>query len=255
MTNSTIPRTPWPTTFPEIVVHSSEARRNEDADFVAAKSGDLQAALRLAVRLISPEATIQLALADCVDAMLLPVTALETTGFNAIPDAMARLIGAFTGYPVLDGVIVQANRVGHTRSTGWHRIVTPAVFEGPVEPGRNYILVDDHVGLGGTLANLRGHVEAGGGRVVAMTTLSESRDARTIAVRPNTLSLLRLRHGQELEDFWQAVFGHSLDCLTNVEAAYLARQLSVEIIGKRMAAAAEQARRRGLPTIVLQAGG
>jgi hypothetical protein len=33
-------------------------------------------------------------------------------------------------------------------------------------------LVDNHVGMGGTLANLRGHVEANGGAIVLMTTLT-----------------------------------------------------------------------------------
>jgi hypothetical protein len=117
------------------------------------------------------------------------------------------------------------------------------------------ILVDDHVGLGGMLANLRGHVEAGGGRVVAMTTLTESREARTVAVRPEALAVLRSRHGQELEDFWRATFGHGLDCLTNVEAGYLARQLSFDAIRVRMAEAAEQARRRGLPAVEVEIGG
>lgn len=137
MSNPIVPRTPWPEAFPDVFVHSDEATRNLDSGFAAAKSGDFQAALGLAVRLISPETMTQLAFAAELDPVLLPVSALETTGFNAIPDAMARLISAAIGYPTLEGVIVQANRVGHTRSKGWHRIVTPALFEGAVEHGRN----------------------------------------------------------------------------------------------------------------------
>lgn len=37
----------------------------------------------------------------------------------------------------------------------------------------DYVLVDDHVGLSWTLANLRGYIETRGGRVIAMTTLTE----------------------------------------------------------------------------------
>ena len=69
------------------------------------------------------------------------------------------------------------------------------------------------------------------------------------AFRPNTTGVLKSRHGQALENFWRAVYGHGLDCLTDVEAAYLARQLSFDAIRVRMAEAAEQARGRGLPAV------
>jgi hypothetical protein len=203
---------------------------------------------------VSPDAAARVAALAGPRALLLSVSALETDGFNAVPDAMARTISAITGLGVWEGDVGQTNRVAHTRASGWHRLVTPALFKGDVEHGRNYVLVDDHIGLGGTLANLRGHVEAGGGRVVAMTTLTESREARTIAVRPETLSVLRSRHGQELEDLWQAAFGYGLDCLTDVEAGYLARQLSADAIRIRMAAAAAAARRRGIPALALGGG-
>jgi hypothetical protein len=57
-------------------------------------------------------------------------------------------------------------------------------------------LLDDHVGLGGTVANLRGYVEARGGRVLAITTLTESREARQNSLRAETLAMLRERHGK-----------------------------------------------------------
>ena len=66
--------------------------------------------------------------------------------------------------------------------------------------------------------------------------------------------MLRERHGQPLKSFWDAVFGHGLDCLTEVEAAYLARQPSLELIRARMAEAAEQARGRGMAPIDLDPG-
>jgi len=41
-------------------------------------------------------------------------------------------------------------------ASGWERMARPAMFEGDVIGGRNYLLVDDFVGQGDTLANLRG---------------------------------------------------------------------------------------------------
>ena len=108
------------------------------------------------------------------------------------------------------------------------------------------MLVDDHVGLGGTLANLKGHIETQGGKVVAMTTLTESRDGRQITVRRETLNMLSERHGDRLDTFWREQLGHGLECLTNVEGAVLCRELSVDAVRDRMAQGAVEARGRGL---------
>jgi hypothetical protein len=148
------------------------------------------------------------------------------------------------------GGIVQVNKVGHTRAPAFQRLVTPPEFAGPVRRGSNYIIVDDHVGLGGTLANLRGYIIGRGGRVIAMTTLTESRDARTISLQPETLAMLWAKHGQPLENLWQAQFGYGIDCLTEVEAQNLCRQPSVAAIEDFLAKAAIEARGRGLEPAV-----
>lgn len=241
----------WPADFPDVVVHTSVARRDSHPGYFAAKSGDADAALTLAGDLLAPEAVavLQAVLAGRA-ALLLPVIADEALGFNAIPDAMAQILARRLDLSVVAGEIVQTNKVGHTRAPAFQRLVTPATFDGDVRRGATYVLVDDHVGLGGTLANLRGHVEAGGGQVVAITTLTESRDARHISLRPETRNLLWQRHGEELDHFWRAQFGHGIDCLTEVEALQLCRQPSVADIENFLAKASVEARGRGLePTI------
>jgi hypothetical protein len=112
------------------------------------------------------------------------------------------------------------------------------------------LLVDDHVGLGGTLANLRGHIETNGGHVIGMTALTESRDGRMISLRPVTLNMLWEIHGEALNDFWTDQFGYGIDCLTEVEAQILCRQPSVERIQDFLAQAAIEARGRGLEAAV-----
>lgn len=72
--------------------------------------------------------------------------------------------------------IVQANIIGHTGASGWARIARPAIFEGTVEAGRDHILVDDFVGQGGTLANLRGCIMRYGGLVGGAVTLTGRAD-------------------------------------------------------------------------------
>ena len=177
-------RAPWVPSFPDVVVHSDVKTRDAHPYYAAAKAGDADAALGLAQALIDPRRIADLAhIIDGRPAVLLPVIADETTGFNAIPDAMAQVLARKLTLAVLDGEIVQINKVGHTRAPAFQRFVTPAIFDGNVTAGTSYILIDDHVGLGGTLANLRGHVEARNGQVIGISTLTESRDARFISLR------------------------------------------------------------------------
>ena len=244
-------RLPWPANFPDVVIHTDVRTRDSHPGYAVAKSGDADAGLMLAADLLSPDGLAHIqALVGGRPTLLLPVVADELTGFNAIPDAMAQVLGNRLGLSVIAGEIVQTNKVGHTRAPAFQRLVTPATFEGQVQPGASYVLVDDHVGLGGTLANLRGYVEARGGKVIAITTLTESRDARIISLQPATRIVLWERHGQALDDLWQSQFGYGIDCLTEVEALNLCRQHSVAAIEDFLAQAAVEARGRGLQTAV-----
>ena len=249
---ATAPRTPWPEGFPAVVVHAVLAERDQHPLYVKAKAGEFQAALGLVADLVKADALDRLrAILGNRRPFVAAVTAIEASGFNAIPDAMAHAIGSRLGLPLDAGELRQINTVGHTRATGWHRIVTPPVFAGGVTAGADYVLIDDHIGLGGTLANLRGYVESNDGRVVAMSTLTQSRDAATIALTPATLSVRRSKHGSELETLWREIYGHGLDCLTEVEGGYVARSPTVDAIARCLVEAAEKAAGSGLSTIAV----
>lgn len=245
------PRSPWPEDFPDVVIHTSVRTRDDHPRYGAAKSGDPEAALTLAVELIDQASVTALSgLIHQQSPLLLPVVADETTGFNAIPDAMAQVLARLLKVEAVAGDIVQTNKVGHTRAPAFQRLVTPAAFDGPVQRGRRYVLIDDHVGLGGTLANLRGYVEARGGVVIGITALTESRDARRISLQPSTSDMLWEKHGEELDRLWKGHFGYGIDCLTEVEAINLCRQQSIVGIKDFLAQAAIEARSRGLETAV-----
>jgi hypothetical protein len=184
----------------------------------------------------------------------MPVSALEDAGFNAIPDAMADVLAEALNWPRSAGVIVQSNRVGHTRARAFNRLVTPAAFEGRVFKGTEYVLIDDHIGLGGTLANLKGYIETGGGCVVAMTTLTESRGAHLIALQTDTRNVLNKRHGEALNQLWKEQLGHGIDCLTNIEGSVLSREPTVDAIRDRLAQASVEVRERGLDVGLVEEG-
>lgn len=130
-------RGPWPPDFPDVIIHTDVRTRDCHPGYVAAKSGDADAALMLASDLLSPEGVARLReIISHRPTLLLPVVADELTGFNAIPDAMAQVIGHNLNFPVVAGEIVQTNKVGHTRALAFQRLVTPATFEGLVQVGQ-----------------------------------------------------------------------------------------------------------------------
>jgi hypothetical protein len=112
----------------------------------------------------------------------------------------------------------------------------PAVFEGALKE-EEYILVDDFVGQGGTLANLRGHVEFHGGRVTSSISLAGKDRSAKMNLDEGTLQKLRIKHGEQLEEWWNSTFGYGLNRLTESEAAYLFRSDDFDTITARLIAA------------------
>ncbi len=232
-------RFPWDD-FPIVVVAAAEGAVKRHPEYEAAKTGDVPAAKRLSADLAAPETVEHIkALLGGRHPIVVPVHALENQGYNRIPAAFAELLAERLGLDVEER-IVQANIVNHTGATGWERLVRPAVFDGPVEAGQDYLTVDDFVGQGGTLANLRGYLLHGGGRVLAATTLTGRADSATLALQPVTLAALREKHGESIENWWQDIFGYRFDCLTESEARYLLRVENADAIRTRLLAAGSE---------------
>jgi hypothetical protein len=227
--------------FPDVLIFAVESAVKRHPEYLAAKTGEVGAAKRLAADFISAEAIASVArlVAGC-DAMLLPVHALEAGGVNRIPAAMAALLGERIGLEIEER-IVQANTVGHTGASGWGRLARPAVFDGEVASGRHYVLVDDFVGQGGTLANMRGYAQSGGAEVIGAAALTGKGYSAKIALSPQTLNSLEDRYGKELEDWWRQSFGYGFDRLTESEARYLLRAENADTIRDRMAQARSEA--------------
>ncbi len=101
-------------------------------------------------------------------------------------------------------------------------------------------MVDDFIGQGGTLANLRGRVEKGGGKVIGAVALTGKAYSAKLSPLEEQLNELRKKHGQAFERWWQGHFGHAFDCLTQSEARYLARSPDVDTIRNRLAAAQQE---------------
>lgn len=230
------PRSPW-RPLPPVLLHAPVPAVKQHPAYGAAKRGDHVAARELVAALADPVSAVALQ-ATCQhvnDPVLAPVHALEEEGVNGIPVALAAWLSDRLGWGVEHG-LVQTNLVAHTGASGFARLARQASFEGEVRAGCAYVLVDDFIGQGGTLANLRGHILAGGGSVMATTVLTGKPHSATLSLSVGTLAELRSKHGADLEGWWRERFGHGFDCLTESEARYLLRSADAHAIRARLAA-------------------
>ena len=237
------PRVAWRQDFPDAVLLAPESQTRRHPEYAAAKSGGAVAAVTLVHALVDEAGinAIRMLTERAGDSqpVLVSAHAYEREGVNAIPAALSKLLSKRLGIP-FDTNVVQTNVVGHTGADGYGRLARQAAFDGVVERGRQYVMVDDFIGQGGTLANLRGWIEKKGGAVVGAVGLTGRPYSAKLKVAKEQLHELRQRHGREFEKWWREHFGHSFDCLTQSEARYLARSPDVDTIRNRLAAAIRQ---------------
>ena len=190
------PRTLWRANFPPVIGQTSYGVMRNHTNYRAAKDGvDNDAALDLAYELLSNEKVEQIwrSLRGTLPRVV-PVHAEELTGRNKIPMAYAKVLAEALGLTV-EPQIVQSSVANHGGSPSiYHRLVSPPIFDGPVNPGTGYLIVDDTCAAGGTLANLKGFIEINGGMVLAMSVVALGRagDPYWISLADSTLARLNI---------------------------------------------------------------
>jgi len=228
-------RTEWGD-FPDVIIHADESLVKKHSLYPPAKQGNYDAAEALVLETCTIGALDRIStLLGESRPFLLAVNALETEGVNVIPRVLARFLSKILDLPLANGFL-QINRVTHTGADGYHRLALPALFDGEVREGE-YLLVDDFIGQGGTLANLRGFIEARAAKVIGATTLTGKAYSAKLRLEMETLRTLRGKHGNELEEWWLATFGYSFERLTESEARYLARADDAHAVSARIVAA------------------
>jgi len=226
--------------FPPVAILCDVPSVKRHPRYADAKTGDASAAAELCADLVEPEAIRRWAEPFVpLSPILCSAHALESGGVNQIPEALAALIAGETGWSHQSS-IVQGNIVSHTGADGIARLARQAEFVGRVEPGLSYILVDDFIGQGGTLANLRGKLLVEGAQVVAAIVLTGKAHSATLAPTPTAIHELRTKHGPDLEAWWIEHFGFSFDCLTASEARYLCKIETADAIRSRIVAALQE---------------
>lgn len=227
-------RYPWGE-FPDATIHASESDVKRHPAYHQAKAGDAEAAERLVLATLSYDVLLHLKHAyGHLAPVLLPVHADESLGINAIPIAMAHIFANVLEWDI-ETDVVQANIVSHTGADGFTRLRNQAIFEGAIGSGVNYVLIDDFLGQGGTIANLRGYVIAQGRQVLAVSVLTGKDYSARLAPANDKLVELRRKHGA-IEFWWKRRFGFGFECLTASEVRYLIQTPTSERIVERLEA-------------------
>lgn len=239
---SVVRSTPFPAKAPFITSRPYKAETYKaDPDFKAAKAGDVDAAIRFVERQVSAASIEQARNAFGADVVFAAPLAMERAGPNAIPRTVAEYYAAKLG-ATTDRSLIQSNKAYHTGAEMMERLVSPPTFEGNVQAGKRYVIVDDVVTSGNTVAHLADYIQRLGGEVAGVVAVANaSRSGQLVPLQRVTQRIER-RFG----DVIRQEFKIDPAALTADEAQYLDGFRSADELRKRAASARRsQAERTG----------
>jgi len=192
----------------------------------AKENGDIAAADAIVKKCVGMD-QLQYIKKKYPDAILLPVINRS----NALPLALSINIGL----PICLSVqcFKQSRR---TNMSAIERIVCRPVFSGDITPGKKYILIDDVITQGATIAALIYFVSQNGGKVCAVSSLARARGSRRILPAKENRDKLKQQFGKELTIFLEeyGLGKDGINQLSNSEMLYLLKFSNIESIRKKI---------------------
>ena len=232
-------RAPW-NDFPPVIRNGDLKELSNEPEYAAAKAGDEHKAGELIGKLINDETLNQLKeLIGDRKPIIVPILADETAGKNKIPLATADLIAHELNLEVSKD-IVQINHVGRTGTGIDHRFAHQPMFSGEVDADKEYLIIDDTLSVGGTIAAARGYIENRGGKVLGAAVMTAHEGAVNIAVKSNMLDGIKAKHGDTMNEDWKGKFGYDIDRLTQGEAGHIKAAQNVDQLRDRIATAGNE---------------
>ena len=223
-------RTAW-NNFPPVISNGKLGDLKNEPEYPAAKAGDVVQSALLIEKLLKDETVQEIKnLIGDNQPILVPIQSEEASGKNRIPQATAFALAEKLGLQV-DENIYQSNTSKRTDTGIYHRYVAPPEFKGEVQAGKSYLIVDDTLSVGGTIAMLKGYIENNGGKVIGSTVMTAHALKVDIPIQPNMLQSLQQKQG--LNEYWKQEFGYGVDKLTQQEAGHL-RKPTLEQIQERV---------------------
>lgn len=230
-------RAPWGNDFPAIVRNDDLGTLKEHPTYEAAKQGDARAGLSLARDLLTSEtveAVRELA-STGPPPRLMPVIAEEANGRNSIPLMVAETLAYRLGWEV-EHEVVQAHKVSRTGKGADYRLAHHPGFAGEVDPAQRYLLIDDTLSMGGTLATLRGYIENREATVMGGMVMTAHPGAVNLPVKAKMLAAIEAKHGAAMNALCEDYLGHGLSRLTQGEAGHFKAAASVAAMEARLVA-------------------
>lgn len=228
--------------IPDAIILNDLGTAKNNKDYELAKSGDIEAATRLAKVLVTDDVIKQIKSLSENSDYIVGVTSIESSGNNALPEAAAILIADKLGVEY-DKNILQSTSPKRTGMDGLDRIFNRPVFNGDVVSGAGYIFVDDTITQGGTFAALSAHISSGGGNVVANIALTGKQYSSKIAQSDEQLSRVRQKFGDIENEFKQST-GYDFTGLTASESRYVTLGIPAEKFRSRVIAESQKATSR-----------
>lgn len=220
-------RVPWQNNFPPVFIHTQwnaekaitpSLQRHRFYD-EAKRNQNVNAAIQLIDELYKEDVLDRIV--DCIGAksplVAAPAVTPEQTG-NALAISYANWLAKELNLDVCD-TIFQNRNIKRDQTSFWYRVANVPSFYGSVPTDQDFILVDDVITLGGTLAGLRGYIESSGSNVICMSALANRSGLNDdVAVNKATINQLDKQFGRQLDNFLKKELGYGNASLTIQEA-------------------------------------
>lgn len=244
-------RFPWEDDFPDVVVHCRWAAYRDEGSCLskhpnyeqAKKQRDVHSALTVINDLAREGAIDELraiAIAKGVTPIVVGPAAQVGESQNALALTYAEWLAKEMDWPVEDRVF-QTKAVSRDKQNWLFRLAHPAEFYGQIDTTTPYVIVDDVVTQGGTLADLRSFILGKGGSVIAMSAIASREGTnRQIRIGHETITQLESHYGSDFAQFCSQNLGFGHDCLTHDEGGRLLGCPGYVELGKGLQRARDQ---------------
>ncbi len=215
-TNTKVFRTPIPANFPKVISHGGS--ENLTWRELSQQKYNITFAIAFVDQTVKDDVLQRLQRDfDEFNPIIVAVTSVtDNRGQdNLLPFAYAQALANYTNWRI-EPRILKINKAKHTGATATERLFCQSIFDGPVIEGEHYILIDDRITTGGTLADGHGFVTANGGNVVAATTLTSK--SRSGFLQQSIETRARLTAYPNFSRDFREVMGFGTECLTDAEA-------------------------------------
>lgn len=202
----------WEDDFPKGYGHTSISYLKRCFGYEDARKGNICAAHDVVKKCVKKN-RLDSFREEYADAFVLPVSSK-----NALPKALASEIGL-----KLWDRVSRVDKVQRKRLPAIQRLLHQPLFCGYIEKDKKYVLADDVIVQGGTIAALRRYILANGGRVVAVVALAYSIGSHAIAPTREKGVRLISKFGGSLFMLQEIGLASTYDEMTNSQARYLLR--------------------------------